>query len=142
HDTYEDAALDQNPYLYLHTNNTAFVEAVFVRVETEKGCYVITMLDLIAEPLPVLTMPLDPVISCDGDGDGYGVFNLLEMVANMLNGANHNDHHVTLTVTYINAEEAQNALLKTDAYYNATPFTQIISITLTNVVSGCYTVYP
>src|SRR5690606_31698360 len=56
HDTYEDAELAQNPYPYLHTNNQAFVEAVFVRVETEKGCYVITIMDLIDDPLPTLTI--------------------------------------------------------------------------------------
>src|SRR5690606_37282524 len=87
HDTYEDAELDQNPFPYLHTNNQAFVEAVFVRVETEKGCYVITLMDLIADPLPTLSMPTEAVISCDGDGDGYNVFNLDELVEDMLNGA-------------------------------------------------------
>src|SRR5690606_1189936 len=87
HDTYEDAALAQNPYPYIHTNNQAFVEAVFVRVETEKGCYVITIMDLIADPLPTLTIPSDPVVSCEGDNDGYSVFNLEELVEDMLNGA-------------------------------------------------------
>ncbi|MFA7445264.1 MAG: hypothetical protein WCY89_04905, partial [Flavobacteriaceae bacterium] len=142
HDTYEDAELDQNPYPYLHTNNEPFIEAVFVRVETEKGCFVITIMDLVADPLPSLAMPLEPVISCEGDGDGYSVFNLEELIEDMLNGADPAEFQVTFHETYNNAVEAQNPIVELEAYYNLDPFSQTIYVNVTDLVSGCFTVYP
>src|SRR5690606_5092101 len=116
HDTYEDAALDQNAYAYLHTNNEPFIETVFVRVTTEKGCYVITLMDLIADPLPTLTLPAEPVVSCEGDGDGYGMFNLEELVEDMLNGADPTEFEVNFYETYINAQEGQNPISPLSGY--------------------------
>ena len=141
HDTYQDAELNQNAYTYLHTNNEPFIETVFVRVTTEKGCYVITLMDLVADPLPTLAMPLEPVISCEGDGDGYGVFNLEELIEDLLNGADPAEFQVTFYETYNNAVEYQNPIQNLQAYFNIDPFVQDIYINVTNIVSGCFTVY-
>src|SRR5690554_206187 len=142
HDTYEDAALDQNAYAYLHTNNEPFIETVFVRVTTEKGCYVITLMDLIADPLPTLTLPAEPVVSCEGDGDGYGMFNLEELVEDMLNGADPTEFEVNFYETYINAQEGQNPISPLSGYQNSTPFVQTIYVSVYNTVSGCLAIYP
>src|SRR5690606_34226828 len=133
---------DQNAYTYLHTNNEPFIETVFVRVETEKGCFVITLMDIVADPLPVLAMPLEPVISCEGDGDGYSVFNLEELIEDMLNGADPTEFQVTFHETYNNAVEYQNPIPNLETYYNIDPFTQVIYVNVTNLISGCFTVYP
>src|SRR5690606_18229543 len=59
YDNYADAEAAVNPYTSynIHQNNEPNVETVFVRVETEKGCFVITLMDLVVEPLPILVPP-------------------------------------------------------------------------------------
>src|SRR5690606_39762141 len=93
HDTYADAQSGSNAYTDTdgHLNNEPYVETVFVRVETEDGCYVITLMDLVVEPLPILVSPSEPITSCDGDGDGFGVVNLEDILEEMLNGASASD---------------------------------------------------
>src|SRR5690554_2620201 len=51
HDTYADAESNTSPYAYIHQNNELTVETVFVRVETQKGCFVITLMDLVVEQI-------------------------------------------------------------------------------------------
>src|SRR5690606_18502216 len=103
---------------------------------------VITVMDLIADPLPTLTIPSDRVVSCAGDNDGYSMFNLEELVEDMLNGADPSEFEVNFYETYINAEEGQNPILNLSAYFNTTPFMQIIYVGVTNTVSGCSAIYP
>src|SRR5690606_6444699 len=52
------------------------------------------------------------------------------------------EFQVTFHETYENAVEAQNAILDTANYFNVTPYVQVIYVNVTNVVSGCFTVYP
>src|SRR5690606_41382133 len=59
HDTYADAESNTSAYAYIHQNNEPTVETVFVRVQTQKGCFVITLMDLVVEPLPVLVPPTE-----------------------------------------------------------------------------------
>src|SRR5690606_9779485 len=100
HDTYADAESATGAYTYLHPNNETPVETVFVRVETEKGCFVITLMDLVVEPLPVL-LPPAPIDACDADGDGTNVLvDFTQTIEQMLNGADPNDYVVTIHETY------------------------------------------
>src|SRR5690606_23294220 len=94
YDNYADAEAAVNPYTsYIHQNNEPNVETVFVRVETEKGCFVITLMDLVVEPLPILVPPTDPITACDDDADGLNaLINFTETIEQMLNGAPAGDY--------------------------------------------------
>src|SRR5690606_21093190 len=65
-----------------------------------------------------------------------------EMIEDMLNGADPADFEVNFYETFINAEEGQNAIPNLATYFNTTPFIQIIYVGVTNMVSGCSSIYP
>src|SRR5690554_2545609 len=127
HDTYADAESNTAAYEYLHQNNEPTVETVFVRVQTQKGCFVITLMDLVVEPLPVLVPAAEPIAACDGDGDGLGaLIDFTATIEQMLNGADPDDYVITLHETYDDAQLDANAIADTTAYMNIHPFTQFV----------------
>ena len=143
HDTYADAESGSSPYNYIHQNNEPFVETVFVRVETEKGCFVITLMDLVVEPLPVLVPPTEPVAACDGDGDGFGEVDFTDTIEQMLNGANPDDYLITIHETIDDAELGAYPIEDLEAYRNTNPFIQIVYLRIQTIFGEeCFDIYP
>src|SRR5690606_22824997 len=144
HDTYADAESNIAAYDYLHQNNEPTVETVFVRVQTQKGCFVITLMDLVVEPLPVLVPPTEPIAACDADGDGLGaLIDFTDTIEDMLNGANPNDYVITIHETEDDAALDTNAIADITAYMNINPFTQVIYVRVETVLGeGCFNIYP
>src|SRR5690554_6511829 len=144
HDTYADAESNTAAYEYLHQNNEPTVETVFVRVQTQKGCFVITLMDLVVEPLPVLVPAAEPIAACDGDGDGLGaLIDFTATIEQMLNGADPDDYVITLHETYDDAQLDANAIADTTAYMNIHPFTQIVYLRVETILGeGCFNIYP
>src|SRR5690554_4116874 len=144
HDTYADAESNTSPYAYIHQNNEPTVETVFVRVQTEKGCFVITLMDLVVEPLPVLVPATEPITACDGDGDGLGaLIDFTDTIEDMLNGANPNEYVITIHETEDDAALDTNAIADITAYMNINPFTQVVYVRVETVLGeGCFNIYP
>ncbi len=142
--TYDNAFDGVQPITDLmYQNQEQYVETIFVRVETQKGCFVVTLMDLVVDPLPVLSTPTNPIVSCDGDGDGYGTVNLEEILEEMLNGANPTDFAISFHETYSDAELNANSIDNPQEYYNIDPFNQVIYIRVESTLgSGCYNIYP
>src|SRR5690554_4928560 len=144
HDTYADAESNTSPYAYIHQNNEPTVETVFVRVETQKGCFVITLMDLVVEPLPVLVPPAEPIMACDADGNGLGaLIDFTDTIEEMLNGANPNDYVISIHETYDDAELDEYPIEDLTAYFNISPFTQIVYLRVETILGeGCFNIYP
>src|SRR5690554_5807345 len=142
HDSYAEAEAGINAYDYLHTNNEPFVETVFVRVTTEPGCFVITLMDLVVEPLPVLTPPTNPVVACDGDGDGYGVVNLEDVLEEMFGGADASAYDISFHETYTDADLNANEITNPEEYFNLVEDAQTIYIRVAFSDADCGVIYP
>ncbi|WP_179336317.1 T9SS type B sorting domain-containing protein, partial [Winogradskyella costae] len=124
-----------NPLDY--TNTDDFNQIIWVRVEdntTVGGCYKVTSLELIVNPLPVLVTP-GPLELCDvnNPGDEQEGFILEDANEAILNGQT----GITLTYyeTQLDADNASNPIMS--PYVN-TSNAQTIFVRAENDVTGCY----
>src|SRR5690606_3836803 len=71
-----------------YTNLVVNEDSIWIRVDDlATGCYDVTELVLIVNPLPVVAMPnVEDYRLCDADEDGYEIFNLQSRVELILNG--------------------------------------------------------
>ncbi|MDT0559686.1 T9SS type B sorting domain-containing protein, partial [Ichthyenterobacterium sp. W332] len=119
-----------------YTNTTAFMQTLWVRVEdttTVGGCYKITTLLLIVNPLPVLQQPM-PLELCDVDnpGDEQEPFTLEEANAEILNG------QTGITLTYYETQlDADNGTNPIVSPYVNTMNAQTVYVRAVNDVTGC-----
>ncbi|WP_273289547.1 choice-of-anchor L domain-containing protein, partial [Winogradskyella sp.] len=124
-----------NPNAY--TNTVEDNQFIWVRVEdtnTVEGCYKVTTLELIVNPLPELLPPL-PLELCDVDnpGDEQEPFTLEDANAGILNGQN----GITLSYyeTLVDAEAGTSPI--TSPYIN-TSNAQTVYVRGENDITGCY----
>ncbi|WP_179354626.1 PKD domain-containing protein, partial [Winogradskyella vidalii] len=124
-----------NPLAY--TNTEAFTQTIWVRVEddtTVEGCYKITSLELIVNPLPVLITPA-PLELCDvnNPGDEQEAFILEDANEEILNGQT----GISLThyETQADADQAINPIVSP---YTNTENAQTIFVRAENDITGCY----
>jgi gliding motility-associated-like protein len=91
-------------------------------------------MDLRVEPLPVLVAP-DPVEECGANQDGFAIFDLTALEADMLNGAT----GITLSYyeTFDDANNQVNPIVDTTAYQNIDPFNQLIYVVAVDNITGC-----
>ncbi|EDP72014.1 hypothetical protein FBALC1_12972 [Flavobacteriales bacterium ALC-1] len=120
-----------------YTNTSAFNQILWVRVEditTVSGCYKLTTLELIVNPLPVLVAP-SPLELCDvnNPGDGQEGFNLEDANAEILNGQG------GVSLTYYETQlDADNATNPIESPYVNTSNAQTIFVRAENNTTGCY----
>ncbi|WP_052158191.1 L-type lectin-domain containing protein, partial [Lacinutrix jangbogonensis] len=117
-----DAETNALPNLY--TNTTADLQTIFVRVEdVTTGCFDTTTLDLLVEQAPIAFTPT-PLVDCDPDSDGFGVFTLSDTTLEITGGA------AGLTVTYHEtmADAGNNVNALTSPYNNIVVDTQTIYV--------------
>jgi len=119
-----------------YTNVTPDMETIWVRVEYDAtGCYTVTDLDLIVNPLPVLVQP-DPLNLCDynNPGDEQEAFILEDANAQILNGQT----GITLTYysTQVGANTADGSVQIFSPYTNG-PNPQTVYVRAEDNVTGC-----
>jgi gliding motility-associated-like protein len=119
------------------TNTEAFNQVLWVRVEdntTVAGCYKLTSLELMVNPLPVLVTPA-PLEECDynNPGDEREAFTLEEANAEILNGQP--GIAITYYETLVDAENATNPIVSP---YTNTSTVQTIFVRAENTTTGCY----
>ncbi|MEI2419273.1 hypothetical protein V6O07_03295, partial [Arthrospira platensis SPKY2] len=118
--------------------NTANAQTLHVRVtNTDTGCFSTTLLDVRVEPLPLLNLPTVIPSLCDGNQDGFAVFNLEDLAEDLLNGAT--DITLSFYATAQNAEDGVNPL--PTLYENIIPFVDFVFIRAEDVDTGCFRVY-
>jgi gliding motility-associated-like protein len=119
------------------TNTDVNTQTVWIRVEdtnTVEGCYKVTSLDLIVNPLPVLVQPM-PLELCDVDnpGDEQEPFTLEDANAEILNG------QTGITITYYETQlDADNASNPITSPYTNTSTAQTIYVRAENDITSCY----
>ena len=124
-----------NPNAY--TNTQPDTHLIWIRVEdtnTVEGCYKVTSLELIVNPLPVLVQPM-PLALCDVDnlGDEQEPFTLEDANAEILNG------QTGITLTYYETQmDADNATSPIVSPYINTSNAQTIYVRAQNDITGCY----
>nr|WP_262902589.1 choice-of-anchor L domain-containing protein [Winogradskyella sp. SM1960] len=124
-----------NPLDY--TNTDDFNQIIWVRVEdntTVEGCYKVTSLELIVNPLPVLVTP-GPLELCDvnNPGDEQEGFILEAANEDILNG------QTGITLTYYESQlDADNASNPIVSPYVNTSNAQTIFVRAENDVTSCY----
>ena len=120
-----------------YTNTDVGMQTVWVRVEdtvTVEGCYKVTSLDLIVNPLPVLS-PASPLELCDvnNSGDGQEAFILEDADAEILAG------QTGITLTYYGTQDdADNATDPISSPYENTMNAQTVYVRGENDITGCY----
>lgn len=119
-----------------YTNQTAFTETIFVRVENINNplCFVTDSFQLHINPIPEVTA--SSLFQCDEDGinDGFTTFNLNEAYGTLLNNQTEN----ILVSYYLTSDNAQSNTnpLNADEYNNiANP--QTIFVRATNTETNC-----
>ncbi|VAW45941.1 hypothetical protein MNBD_GAMMA03-1998, partial [hydrothermal vent metagenome] len=124
-----------NPLAY--TNTDDFNQIIWIRVEdntTVAGCYKVTSLELIVNPLPVLLTPA-PLELCDvtNPGDEQEAFTLEDANSAILNG------QTGITLTYYETQaDADNATNPIFSPYTNTSNAQTIFVRAENDITGCY----
>jgi gliding motility-associated-like protein len=126
-----------NPASYTNISNA---QTLFVRIENAlTGCFSITTMDLRVEPLPA-PIPQDPLAECDPDGDGFTVFDLDALVADLIQG----DPNMAITFhpTALDAENGVNAIGPADtaAYHNIVPYFDHVYVRAENTLTHCHSV--
>lgn len=131
-----DADDNTNPLPNNYTNQTAFNETIFVRVENTNNtlCFLTGSFQLNINPIPDLVS--SSLFQCDEDGinDGFTTFNLTEADTSLLNG----DAGTITFSYYLTDDNAQNNLNPLNAEsYNNIENPQILFVRATNTQTSC-----
>ena len=140
--TYHASLVDANANVGVlatpYTNSTVNAEQIFARMENidNTNCFDIAVIDLIVDPLPVIT-PIVDLKQCDDDTDGITLFNLTE--ANILVSTNAASETFTY---YLTDAEAQGGVVADQiasftAYPNPMPLTSVV-YTRIETNQGCW----
>jgi large repetitive protein len=116
------------------------VQTLGVVVTSSAGCTSITTLDIRVEPLPTLTPPIVDIEVCDENQDGFGGFNLNNLVPGLLNGIT--TYTVSFHETLTDAQLDINAIPTSVPYFSINPFVQIIYVRAEDTITGCWSTLP
>lgn len=122
---YTDSGLTNqinNPSAYQNTNTQ---ETIYVQVlnDDNTNCTAQTSFDIEVFELPTVA-PVVTLRQCDDDLDGFSVFNLAEVNAEL--SVNHLNETITFYETQTNAENANNPITNTTTYANQTVSTDMV----------------
>ena len=136
HQTQSDAEADVNALGDNITTTTPNLQTIFIRLEnTVTGCYAVSTVDLVVDPLPVIPN-IAPYVLCDdtNSGDLEEEFDLSILDLEIINGQD-------VTLSYHATEaDAQNNLAPLTTLYSSP--TQTIYAALQDNITGCRAVTP
>ena len=129
-----EAQTNALPFLYTNISNAQTIWVTVKNLAT--GCFVTSRMDLRVVPLPVLYPPTGPVVECDQDGNGFAIFDLDALVADLLQGEPNTD--VTFHLTEQDAITGTTA--QTSPFENTTAFIDFIWVRAENTLTGCFSI--
>ena len=140
HFSQEDANSGDNPLDALYTTVIPDLQTIFVRIENDltaiTGCYSTTPFDLVVVSPPNATTPIDFEF-CDEDADGFGIFDLTELDAEITGTLSN------LIISYheTEAEALNNVNAIVGDYSNIVAYRQTIFVRVedTTITTACYT---
>jgi uncharacterized repeat protein (TIGR01451 family) len=135
HLTQIDAANGTNPLPATYTN-ISNPQTIFARyLNTVTSVYQVVVYNLTVNPTPIVVPQTMTV--CDGNSDGYEVFDLTAAASLYFNGQT--NVNVTFYETNQDAEFGINPI-SWGSYTNFSPFQQTLHVRVQDVITGCYSV--
>src|SRR5690606_19165248 len=119
-----------NPDAFSNTTNP---QTIWVRVENEHGCFIVTSFDLIVNPLPNINTPTNYTLCEDDVNDGFTTFDLTTKTNEILN-------NLIDTISYYESQadaEAGTNPIANPAEYTNTSSPQTIWVRV-QTASGCF----
>ncbi|MEO1011126.1 MAG: T9SS type B sorting domain-containing protein [Bacteroidota bacterium] len=112
------------------TNSIAGRETIVARVSdsNDPGCYAETSFDLIVNPLPV-AHALQDIVVCDNNG--IAEFDTSSVEGTVVG------HQTGMEVSYLDAQGSTLPNPLPNPYTNTTPYQEIITVQVTNSLTGC-----
>ncbi|MFP5438772.1 MAG: T9SS type B sorting domain-containing protein [Bacteroidia bacterium] len=131
-DAIANTATITTPATYLSANTIIYIRLT----NNATGCYDTAPLELIVNPLPIVTQPT-PMNLCDvnNPGDERELFDLTSKINEITGGVN--GLRVTFHTTYNGAENNTDFVTNPTAFLG-TPGVQSVFVRVANDVSGCY----
>lgn len=133
---YTDAGFNNqivNPSDYQNTNPTETIYVEVVNINNS-NCIAQTSFDIEVFELPTIT-PLLTLRQCDDDLDGFTIFNLTEVNAEL--SVNHLNENISFYETQTDAESGNNAITNAITYTNQTVSTDMVWARIENV-NNCH----
>ena len=128
----EDAQNGILPLASPYPNIDPYLQTVYVRLyDISTGCYNITSLDLMVLDSPLVIDPED-LVACDDNTDGLSLFDLTQVVPELLNGVDPS----TVTITYYEDVALSIAITTATSYANITN-PQTIYVLVEDNNNGC-----
>ncbi|QHI36312.1 hypothetical protein IMCC3317_16740 [Kordia antarctica] len=136
HDTQADADANLNPLPCLHTNTTAPIDDIYIRVQDNNSatCFAVTSFDLILNPEPTLTTAPDMVVCDDASNDGVETFDLDSQLPTILGAQNPADFTISYHGSTADANANANPL--PSMYPNMSP-SDLIVVRVQNNATSC-----
>src|SRR5690606_23955145 len=144
HETITNAENNVLPLESPYANIVDYQQTLWVRVENTAittSCPTIVALQLIVNDTPDIVEP-SPLILCDDDTDGYGVFNLTDKNTEILNGLDPVRYIVSYYETEADAEVPTGAISTPESYTNTESGTQTVWVRVDDTDNGCYRIIP
>uniref|UniRef100_UPI0018C9550F hypothetical protein n=1 Tax=Aureivirga marina TaxID=1182451 RepID=UPI0018C9550F len=150
HTTQENAEGDivDIPDFTNFVNTTANAQELYVRVENQTtGCYAISSLTLVVEPLPKPNLTPEPLEVCDDNTDGVASFDLTSKIPELLNNQNPTSMSFLFfeNESDIDSVEDDSTLAIADAdlaTYISSSTTIYVKITNENTEMKCFVIVP
>ncbi|MGV3461443.1 MAG: choice-of-anchor L domain-containing protein [Flavobacterium sp.] len=126
--------------LNAYTNIVAFNQTLYIRVySTVSDCFSIVPLQLVVNNRPMATEP-DDLEVCDGeDGDGFAIFKLTDVNAQVLGSMSPAQFSVSFYENATNAEAGTTPITNPNSYNSNT---KTVYVRVRNNTTGCYDVVP
>ncbi|MBT8270416.1 MAG: choice-of-anchor L domain-containing protein, partial [Bacteroidia bacterium] len=142
HFTQAEAESGNNPIPSPYVNSTS-PETIYARVENSlTGCINTTSFTIEVLDRPVVDPQTIPALNaCSADDDGFGTFDLTEVIPDILSGLS-DDVTITFHETQDDAENGTNAIADETNYENTIENVQTLYIRIENDENGCFTVVP
>src|SRR5690606_37422354 len=106
---------------------------IWVRVENEHGCFIVTSFDLIVNPLPDIETPTNYTLCDDDTNDGFTTFDLTTKNNEILNN---NIDTISYYESQADAEDGTNSIVNPSDYTNtSSPQTIWVRVETAN---GCF----
>jgi gliding motility-associated-like protein len=123
-----------------YVNVPAYVQTLGIRITNHiTGCYSISTMDIRVNPLPAPIPPTSIYTLCDDNQDGIAEFDLTDLTADILQGAN---YLISYHETFTDADENTNVIADPAHYYNLFAFSQTLYVRAEDPITHCYTVMP
>ncbi|MCX7548289.1 T9SS type B sorting domain-containing protein [Xanthomarina sp. F1114] len=135
------AYVSQTRTIYVRVTNTGDPN---IPADNGTGCYTIVSFEIVVNPLPVTT-PVDDILACELNTDGFYTFDLTVQNDAILNGQPEPDFEVNYYTTLADAQAGTGAIANPSAYTNmmdpANPGQAVnpqeIFVNITNTLTTC-----